>query len=199
MSTAVRPISPRLDDAVVFNAPPEKSAKSRPLKSPQSSRSEPRSPEKSTRPLHFIAETLEKQGAHLVGCARRLGLSTTEAAEQTRPDADLKLSQLYAWRAALDVPLAELLPLEDVVPDPIRNRALLLRTMKTARQLQELSRGSRLERVAESLVEQLIELMPELAATPAWPSVGQSREPRDVGVAARRVDSEFSRFIEDRS
>ncbi|MBR4833151.1 MAG: hypothetical protein IKU86_02305 [Thermoguttaceae bacterium] len=203
MSTAVHSLPPNLDDAFTFNAPPagssSKSRSTKSARSPQPSQTKPRSSLNSTRPLHFIAETLRKQGATVAGCARRLGLSPAEVVEQTRPDADLTLSQIYAWRAALDVPLAELLPLEDVVPDPIRNRALLLRTMKTARQLQELSRGGRLERVAESLVDQLIELMPELAETPAWPSVGQSRAPREPGFATRRVDSDFSRFIEERS
>jgi hypothetical protein len=111
----------------------------------------------------------------------------------------LSLSQLYAWRAVLDVPTSELLPLDDVVPDPIRNRALLLRTMKTARQLEDLSRGTRLEPAVASLVDQLIELMPELAEVPAWPSIGQSRVPREPGGATRRVDADFSRFLEERS
>ncbi|MBQ2788182.1 MAG: hypothetical protein IJE97_00995 [Thermoguttaceae bacterium] len=212
MSTAVHSISPNLDDALVFNAPLVKAPKSRvkvvesPRKtrvaspaSASSSNSERRPPKKSTRPLHFIASTLRKQNATLAGCARRLGLSLSEAAAQIRPDADLTLSQLYAWRAVLDVPTSELIPFDDVVPDPIRNRALLLRTMNTARQLQDLSRGTRLEPAVASLVDQLIELMPELAETPAWPTVGQSRAPREPGSATRRVDADFSRFIEERS
>ncbi len=213
MSTAVHSISPNLDDAFVFGAPSLKAPKTRAkvaepsrkarvdqaASSPRSSNPERRPAAKSPRPLHFIAATLRKQNATLAGCARRLGLAPAEAAAQTRPDADLTLSQLYAWRDVLDVPTSELLPLENVVPDPIRNRALLLRTMKTARQLQDLSRGTRLERVAASLVDQLIELMPELAEVPAWPSVGQSRAPRETGVATRRVDAAFSRFIEERS
>ncbi len=212
MSTAVHSLPSNLDDAFVFNAPPSPRPKVRvqaaesPRKSrvgrsatARSSNSERRSPSKSARPLHFIALTLRKQNATLAGCARRLGLTPAEAAAQTRPDADLTLSQLYAWRAVLDVPTSELLPLEDVVPDPIRNRALLLRTMKTARQLQDLSRGTRLEPAVASLVDQLIELMPELAEVPAWPTVGQSRAPRESGSAARRVDADFSRFLEERS
>ncbi|MBQ6828982.1 MAG: hypothetical protein IJO46_13310 [Thermoguttaceae bacterium] len=213
MSTAVHSLPSNLDDAFVFGAPPLKEPKTRakaaesprkarvgkPTSSSRSLNAERRFPSKSTRPLHFIASTLRKQNATLAGCARRLGIAPAEAAAQARPDADLTLSQLYAWRAVLDVPLSELLPLEDVVPDPLRNRALLLRTMKTARQLQDLSRGSRLERVAASLVDQLIELMPELAAVPAWPTVGQSRAPREPGGATRRVDADFSRFLEERS
>lgn len=212
MSTAVHSISPNLDDAFIFNAPLVKASKSR-LKVAESTRksrdakptasesspSKRRASENSARPLHFIAATLRKQNATLAGCARRLGISLSEAAAQIRPDADLTLSQLDAWRAVLDVPTSELLPLENVVPDPIRNRALLLRTMKTARQLQDLSRGTRLEAAVASLVDQLIELMPELSEVPAWPSVGQSRAPRDVGSATRRVDADFSRFIEERS
>ena len=71
--------------------------------------------------------------------------------------------------------------------------------MKTARQLQDLSRGTRLESAVASLVDQLIELMPELAEVPAWPTIGQSRAPREAGSATRRVDADFSRFIEERS
>ena len=213
MSTAVHSISPNLEDAFVFNASlgaapkvrvpnAESSRKSRGVKSTsptETPNAERRPSEKSARPLHFIASTLRKQNATLAGCARRLGLSPSEAAAQIRPDADLTLSQLYAWRAVLDVPTSELLPLDDVVPDPIRNRALLLRTMKTARQLEDLSRGTRLEPAVASLVDQLIELMPELAEVPAWPSIGQSRVPREPGGATRRVDADFSRFLEERS
>lgn len=213
MSTAVHSLPSHLDDAFVFNAPrgqapkaraqvSETPRKSRVAKSASSSRPsnpERRAPAKSARPLHFIASTLRKQNATLAGCARRLGISLSEAAAQARPDADLSLSQLYAWRAVLDVPTSELIPFDDVVPDPIRNRALLLRTMKTARQLQNLSRGTRLEPAVASLVDQLVELMPELAETPAWPTVGQSRAPRESGGATRRVDADFSRFLEERS
>lgn len=213
MSTAVHSFPSNLDDAFVFNAPLGQAPKSRAQvaetpRKPRAVKSTPAAPRleserqkssKSTRPLHFIASTLRKQNATLAGCARRLGLPLAEAAAQARPDADLTLSQLYAWRAVLDVPTSELLPLDDVVPDPIRNRALLLRTMKTARQLQDLTRGTRLEPAVASLVDQLIELMPELAEVPAWPSVGQSRAPRELGGAARRVDGEFSRFLEERS
>lgn len=213
MSTAVHSISPPVDAAFVFNAAPGQASNSRAQASDSARRprcarsklpsspprSERRSSEKSARPLHFIASTLRRQNATLAGCARRLGISPSEAAAQIRPDADLSLSQLYAWRAVLDVPTSELLPLDDLVPDPIRNRALLLRIMKTARQLQDLSRASRLESAVASLVDQLIELMPELAEVPAWPTVGQSRAPRDLGGATRRVDAEFSRFLEERS
>lgn len=213
MSTAVHSLPSNLDDAFVFGAPSLKAPKSRvkvaeaprkarvdkPAPSSRPLNAERRLPSKSARPLHFIASTLRKQNATLAGCARRLGLTPAEAAAQTRPDADLTLSQLYAWRDVLDVPTSELLPLENVVPDPIRNRALLLRTMKTARQLQDLSRGTRLEPAVASLVDQLIELMPELAEVPAWPTVGQSRAPREAGSATRRVDADFSRFIEERS
>ena len=213
MSTAVHSISPCLDDAFAFDAPtgqmtkvraktsesPRQPRGSQPSSSSRSPRPEERRPAKSARPLHLIASTLRKQNATLAGCARRLGLSLAEAAAQARPDADLTLSQLYAWRAVLDVPTSELLPLDDLVPDPVRNRGLLLRTMKTARRLQELSRGTRLEPAVASLVDQLIELMPELAEVPAWPTVGQSREPREPGAATRRVDAAFSRFLEERS
>lgn len=154
---------------------------------------------KPSRPRHFIAETLRKQGASLSFCARRLGLSAAEARAQADPNADLTLSQLSAWSEVLDVPLSELVPIDDVLPDPVRNRALLLRIFKTARRLQELSRGGKLEFAVESLFDQLVELAPEFRDVPPWPTVGQSHAARPEGAAVERVDVEFSRFIEERS
>ncbi len=154
---------------------------------------------KSSRPRHFIAETLRKQGLSLAFCARRLGITPSEARAQADPNFDLTLSQLAAWREVLDVPLSEIVPSDGVLPDPIRNRALLLRIFKTTRRLKDLSRGGKLEFAVESLFDQLVELVPEFRDVPAWPTVGQSHAARPEGAATDRVDVEFSRFIEERS
>lgn len=146
---------------------------------------------------HYIAETLRNQELTLEQCARKLGVSVDEAARQSEPDSNLTLSQLFDWSEVLDVPLPELLPFDSNTSDPIRNRALLLRVMKTARQLQRSSRNTPFEYVATTLVDQLLEIVPEFAVVEPWPSVGKSRVAKSEGLSARRVDHETSRFIEE--
>ena len=148
---------------------------------------------------HFILETLKTQGMTLATCAKRLGVSLEEAERQAEPYSNLTLEQLFAWSDALDAPISELLPFDLTTSDPIRNRALMLRIVKTARQLQNLSRNTTLEYAATSLVDQLIELVPEYAVVEPWSSVGKSRVAKSEGLLERRVDSETSKFIEERS
>ena len=146
---------------------------------------------------HYIAETLKNQDLTIEQCARKLGVSVDEARRQLDPEANLTLSQLFDWSEVLDVPLPELLPFDSNTSDPIRNRALLLRVMKTARQLQRSSRNTPIEYVATTLVDQLLEIVPEFAVVEPWPSVGKCRAAKSEGLAARRVDAETSRFIEE--
>ena len=148
--------------------------------------------------LHYIAKAAQSQGQTISACAKRLGLTVAEARAQADPRADITLSQLYAWREILDVPLSELTPDLGVVPDPIRNRGLLILIMKTARLICETTNeGTPGHYAAETLVNQLIMLMPELKDVPPWPSVGKSHAARPEG-AVRRVSSDFSRMLEER-
>ena len=148
---------------------------------------------------HYIAETMQNQGASLSYCARKLGLTQEEVLQQLNPESNLTLKQLFDWSEALDVPLAELLPFDSSTSDPIRNRALLLRIMKTARQIQRISHNTPMEYAAATLVAQLLELVPDFASIEAWPSVGKSRASKTDGTSMRRVDSETSRIIENNS
>ena len=146
---------------------------------------------------HYIAEVLKNQGISVALCAKRLGLSEDEVLRQLDPKSNLTLNQLFDWSEVLDVPLSELLPFDSSTSDPIRNRALLLRIMKTARQVQGLSAHTRVQYAAETLVLQLLELVPDFAMIEAWPSVGQSRVAKVDGLSTRRVDSETSKLIEN--
>lgn len=137
--------------------------------------------------LHQIAEVRKNQGVSIANCARKLGVSIQEARRQEQPETDLTLSQLMAWKEVLDVPLSELIgPIEDELENPVRNRAMLVKAMKSAKQIRQITRETRVRYAAENLVEQLIELMPELESISAWPEVGQSHEARQPGVAACR-------------
>ena len=137
----------------------------------------------SIKTLHRIASVRECQGMSLSSCARRLGITLTEARHQEKPTTDLTLSQLMAWREVLDVPLSELIgnP-DDFIEDPIQNRAKMVKIMKSARQIEKIAKEIRVQRVAKMLVEQLVDVMPELNFISAWPDVGQSHENRTFGI-----------------
>ena len=111
---------------------------------------------------HYIAEVLKNQGISIALCAKRLGVTQEEVLRQLNPFSNLTLNQLFSWSEVLDVPLPELLPFDASTSDPIRNRALLLRIMKTARQIQSLSAHTSVQYAAETLVVQLLELVPEI-------------------------------------
>ena len=83
---------------------------------------------------------------------------------QEQESTDLRLSDLHRWQKALEVPLTELVvDTEEPLSRPVLDRARLIRVMKTAVAIHENSASSPgLKRMAETLVEQLVEIMPEL-------------------------------------
>ena len=146
---------------------------------------------------HYLKETFKNQGLSIAYCAKKMGISVEEAIRQMDPEYNLSLRQMFAWSEALDVPLPELLPFDSRTSDPIRNRGLLLRIVKTARTIQNLSKNTPVQYAAQTLVDQLLELIPEYANVEPWPTVGKSRAAKSEGVAARPIDSDLSRFIEE--
>lgn len=141
--------------------------------------------------LHRIAEVRLAQHLSLACLARRLGKEVAEIRELERSTTDMALSELYRISAALDVPVSELLVESTEAPsDPVRNRGRLLRIMKTARTIFERTQESRTGLLAQTLIDQLVDLMPELEDISSWPDIGQSREFKDYGVAViRRFDA----------
>jgi transcriptional regulator with XRE-family HTH domain len=115
--------------------------------------------------------------------ARRLGLSLREIEKQENPSTDLRLSELYRWQAAMEVPVTELLcePQCELSP-PIHLRAQLLLMMKTIRSIQQRAHNGPLKRLVETLIAQIVEVMPDLKDTAPWPTVGRRRK-RDYGQA----------------
>jgi hypothetical protein len=59
--------------------------------------------------------------------------------------------------------------------------------MKTAAAIRELAESDRIERLAQTLVEQLVEIMPELAEVSPWHAVGQRRTLDEYGRTAERT------------
>jgi transcriptional regulator with XRE-family HTH domain len=143
------------------------------------------------RPLHRIQEVRRLQGMSLRTAARQLGTDVRSIRAQEQASTDLKLSDLYRWQEALEVPVSELL-VEDDEPlsRNIRERAQLVKIMKSARALLETAESASTRRMTENLIEQLSELMPELAEVSAWHSVGQRRSLDEMGRIAEQPISD---------
>jgi hypothetical protein len=138
---------------------------------------------------HRIEQVRRQQGVSLRRVARALKIDMHEARRQEQPSSDLKLSEVYAWQSVLDVPVEDLLA-EGTEPlsAPVLERARLLKLMKTAAAIQEKADNSSIRRMAEMLITQLIEIMPELEGVSPWHVVGQRRTLEEYGrVVERRL------------
>ena len=141
-------------------------------------------------PLHRLGEIRQQEGLTRSRVARLLGISVCEVERQEQPSSDMLLSDLYRWQKVLAVPIAELLnePVGEL-SRPVQLRAQLLRAMKTVRSIQEKARQASMRRLAEMLVNQLVEVIPEVKDTIAWPAVGPRRRKNDLGQAFFRRPS----------
>jgi len=138
-------------------------------------------------PLHRLAKVRRLQGLSRRIVARRLNTEVAQLKEQERPTSDMPLSRLYEWQRVLEVPVSELLvePGDPLSP-PVLERARLVRVMKTVLAILEEARELPVRRMAETLVDQLTEMMPELEGIGPWHAVGRPRRRDELGVAAER-------------
>ena len=139
------------------------------------------------RPLHRLAEVRHLQGVSRRTMARRLKIDVNDVKLQEQETTDLPLSTLYEWQKVLDVPVGELLvETNDPLSVPVMRRAQLVRLMKTATAILQRSQQPGIRRMAQVLVNQLVEVMPELADVSPWHAVGKRRTQDELGVAAQR-------------
>ena len=148
---------------------------------------------RTVRRLHRIQTVRLQQGISLRTAARHLGSNIRELRSQEDESSDLKLSDLYRWQQALDVPLEELLvECDKPLSRPVKERARMVRVMKTASSILELAPAGQLRRLAQMLVDQLVDLMPELKEVGPWHSVGQRRSLDEMGqIVERRISDEL--------
>lgn len=143
------------------------------------------------RPLHRLAAVRRLQGISRRTVARRMGVDLATVRRQEQPSCDLALSELYRWQKVLEVPVTELLvEADDELATPVLKRAQLVRMMKTALAILEVAREEPIRRMAQTLVDQFIEIMPELGEVSPWHSVGRRRRRDEMGIAATRRISE---------
>lgn len=143
--------------------------------------------------LHRVAEVRQQQGVSLRTAARHLKTDMATVRWQEKESSDLTISELAGWQRVLDVPLVDLLVDSDApLSRPVMERAHLVRVMKTAASIAEKSESVELTRMAQMLIDQLVEMMPELEEVSPWHSVGQRRSLDEAGrIVERRLRDDF--------
>ena len=150
-----------------------------------------RHPRRSRRRLHRIADVRQRQGVTLRNVARRLGMPLQVVRRQEASDCDMRLSELHRWQQVLEVPIAELLVEGDEgLSGPILERSRMVKLMKTAAAIRERTQGEPVGRMVTMLIEQILEIMPELSDVTPWHTVGQRRTLDELGRAAGSMVSE---------
>lgn len=136
---------------------------------------------------HRIREVCQRQGVTLRTAARRLGIEMCEVRRQLDEHANLTLDELYAWHRILGVPVCELLvDSDEPLSNPVMQRTQLLKVMKTAVTIHESADRKPIERLATMLIQQLLDIMPELAEVGPWHGSGHSRGRTEGG---RKIES----------
>lgn len=146
-----------------------------------------------TRALHRIREIRLREGVSLRSAARQMGTDIRSLRLQEQESTDLRLSDLHKWQKALDVPLTELV-VDDELPLslPVMERARLIRLMKTAAAIHDRAPTPAIQRMAEMMVNQLVEIMPELKEVSPWHQFGQRRSLDEYGrIMDRTVSDEL--------
>lgn len=139
------------------------------------------------RRLQRLAIVRQQQGLSRRTVARRMNVEVEQVRQQECETADLPLSALYAWQKALEVPLGELLAeAGDALVSPVLERSQLVRLMKTVLAIRGQAKQESIRRMAQTMFEQLTEIMPELAEIGPWHAVGKRRRLNELGIAAQR-------------
>lgn len=152
-----------------------------------------------SRPFHRIRAVRLQQGMSLRSVARHTGCDTRTLRYQEEETTDLRLSELQRWQEVLEVPISELLvECDSPLSRPVLERARLVRIMKTAAAIFEQAPTPGVQRMAATLIEQLKEVMPELAHISAWHTYGQRRSLDEYGrVVERRLSEDMFQSWDD--
>jgi transcriptional regulator with XRE-family HTH domain len=149
--------------------------------------------------LHRVRSVRLQQGVSLRSAARQMGSDIRSLRLQEQESTDLRLSDLHKWQKALDVPVSELIEeTDEPLSRPVMERARLIRLMKTAAAIHERAPVA-IQRMAQMLVDQLVEVMPELQDVSPWHQFGQRRSLDEYGrVVERRLSEDvFDDIMDD--
>lgn len=141
--------------------------------------------------LHRLREVRRQEGISRRTVAQHLGVTVGEVKRQESMQADLPLSVLFEWQRVLKVPLPDLLePPTDFLSPPVMQKAQLIQLMKSAVTIADQSAQKAMRRLAQQIVDQLAEMMPELREVGPLPANGQQRGPEDYGRVAEQPVSD---------
>jgi transcriptional regulator with XRE-family HTH domain len=150
--------------------------------------------------LHRVRTVRLQQGVSLRSAARQMGSDIRSLRLQEQESTDLRISDLHKWQKALDVPLTDLVEeTDEPLSRPVMERARMIRLMKTAAAIHERAPVA-IQRMSQMLVDQLVEVMPELKDVSPWHQFGQRRSLDDYGqVVERRLseDAIYDRMDDD--
>jgi transcriptional regulator with XRE-family HTH domain len=113
--------------------------------------------------LHRLGAVCRVKGISRRELAQRLGLTLQELRQQEQSP-DLSVATLFAWAAKLGVPVTSLVvdSEEDSVPPTHLAQAQAARLMKLATRLRDRSRRRSIQRLSQTFVDQLVEIIPAL-------------------------------------
>jgi transcriptional regulator with XRE-family HTH domain len=138
-------------------------------------------------PLHRLAAVRRQQGISQRNIARRLNIDINTVRQQEEETTDLPLSTLYLWQRVLEVPISELLVDSNApLSPPVYERARMVKVMKTVAAIAEKADTPSMKRLLEMLINQLLEIMPELTDVAPWHTVGQRRTLDEYGRVVER-------------
>ncbi len=147
---------------------------------------------------HRVRAIREREEISLNAFARRTKMAAGTLRKLEQEDSDLPLSVLHRMAEGLGVPVSELLiDPQEGLSEPIRQRACLVRIARTAQTLLEQSKSQAMRSLSQTLVNELTELMPELAGIGTWPEFGTRRPISDLPRILERMVCGASASIND--
>ena len=158
---------------------------------PEPAASTPPAPLAVPKNLHRLAAARRSKGITCEELARRLSMSPQEVQSHENSELDLQVSLLMRWSQALGVPVSELIiePDANILSTKLSQQQAE-RLMRIARRLRSQTRRRSTERLAETFIDQLIEIMPGLEALNAKP-----RDPnKNKDGATKKKNSENGRM-----
>jgi transcriptional regulator with XRE-family HTH domain len=139
--------------------------------------------------FHRLATVRREKRLSEKEVAERLHVDVEVVRRQEQETSDLTLSTLYRWQQLLRVPLAELLIEEGVplgIPSQTSDPSLMALATMVLKILEE-TRQPAVRRLAHTLIDQLVELVPELRQAGALKEAGRNQLLDEQGRATGRT------------
>lgn len=138
------------------------------------------------RALHRLGAIRKMRKLSLADVAQRLQLTCEEAKRQEQGESDLTLRDLYRWQQLLKVPVSDLLSdVEEPLALPAVKPEKLSPALQMALLILQQTKQPGIRRMAHTLVDQLVELSPELKRVAEEHTAGQSHRFDEQGRAMK--------------